>query len=177
MSEKEFEIIEKIVEREDVDIIRRKSWIWLPHPAHFVGAFRCDFRLATVVGDFIISTVGEYRFSADKKISKIGPDRFYETMVFFKKDYNLENCGCYKFEIDGDCIELDGYDKCDEAMSGHNKICRKYSMLKKVYMLKSVKSMSLEKRDFICRLNGDESMEQINEMVKAYINFMNRNRN
>jgi hypothetical protein len=32
----------------------------MPHPAHFICAHDCRFHLATKVGDYIVSTVGEY---------------------------------------------------------------------------------------------------------------------
>lgn len=32
----------------------------MPHAAHFIAASKCRFHLATYVGDYIVSTVGEY---------------------------------------------------------------------------------------------------------------------
>jgi len=40
--------------------ITKDKWIWMPHPAHFICAQDCKFFLATKVGKYIISTVGEY---------------------------------------------------------------------------------------------------------------------
>lgn len=40
--------------------INRNKWIWMPHPAHFICAKDCKFFLATKVGKYIVSTVGEY---------------------------------------------------------------------------------------------------------------------
>ncbi len=37
----------------------KADWVWMPHPAHFICARDCRFHLATKVGDFIVSTVGE----------------------------------------------------------------------------------------------------------------------
>lgn len=39
---------------------KKDKWLWMPHPAHFICARDCKFFLATKVGKYIISTVGEY---------------------------------------------------------------------------------------------------------------------
>lgn len=69
------------------------KWKWLPHPAHFIGADKCAFRLATVVGNgrYIVSTIGEYQ--AHDKIVPLGGDgRLYETMVFTAKKVPDQCC-------------------------------------------------------------------------------------
>lgn len=38
----------------------KDKWIWMPHPAHFICGNYCRFVLATYVGKYIVSTVGEY---------------------------------------------------------------------------------------------------------------------
>lgn len=38
----------------------KATWVWMPHAAHLIVAKWCQFHLATCVGDFIVSTVGEY---------------------------------------------------------------------------------------------------------------------
>lgn len=40
--------------------ITRDKWIWMPHPAHFICSHDCKFVMATKVGKYIVSTVGEY---------------------------------------------------------------------------------------------------------------------
>ena len=40
--------------------VTKDKWIWMPHPAHFICSHDCKFFLATKVGKYIISTVGEY---------------------------------------------------------------------------------------------------------------------
>ena len=89
--------------------ITKDKWIWMPHPAHFICASDCKFFMATKVGKYIISTVGEMfpdapireiyaetrnivlegkgdarRADYMKKIGydEIGVGRKYETMVF-----------------------------------------------------------------------------------------------
>lgn len=40
--------------------MKRENWIWMPHAAHFCMGHYCRFHLATYVGGYIVSTVGEY---------------------------------------------------------------------------------------------------------------------
>lgn len=41
-------------------MITQDKWVWMPHPAHFICSQYCQYVLATKVGNYIISTVGEY---------------------------------------------------------------------------------------------------------------------
>lgn len=45
--------------------IPESEWIWLPHPAHFICSNHCRFKLATKIGNVIVSTVGELWFDRD----------------------------------------------------------------------------------------------------------------
>lgn len=38
---------------------RRRPWKWFGHAAHFICGHSCRFHLATLVGKYLISTVGE----------------------------------------------------------------------------------------------------------------------
>lgn len=40
--------------------MKKEDWIWMPHPAHFICSDHCRFVLATYVGGYIVSTVGEH---------------------------------------------------------------------------------------------------------------------
>jgi hypothetical protein len=40
--------------------ISPSEWEWFGHPGHFICAQWCQFHLCTKVGDWLISTVGEY---------------------------------------------------------------------------------------------------------------------
>lgn len=125
----------KIRKRKDVNIVRAGDWVWLPHGAHFIGVENCLFRMATIVGDFIISTVGQYFYKEEMK--EIGCDRFYETMVFVAGESNGE-CFCCPKSIDLDNkygpegLETIGYNNSEFAFDGHMEICGKYSMLEVV---------------------------------------------
>jgi len=40
--------------------MNKNKWIWMPHAGHFLLGNKCQFRLNTYVGKYIVSTVGEY---------------------------------------------------------------------------------------------------------------------
>ena len=105
------------------------QWRWFGYPAHFIGAADCHFHLATQVGKFLVSTVGDHR-PGDKTTNRqeIGHERYFETFVF-RVDGQRE-CGC----PDMDCTELDtrGYGndaQCQELNDGHLAMCRKWAAL------------------------------------------------
>lgn len=126
----------------------------MPHPAHFICARDCKFHMATYVGGYIVSTVGELepdmavreiyarvkgvtlkgvgderRADAMKKLGweEIGCDRTYETMVF-KARRAAKDRQCCPWEIDV-AFEVDfaAYNDADAAFAGHNKLCAKWA--------------------------------------------------
>jgi len=40
--------------------ISKDKWVWMPHAGHLIVGHQCRFHLATKVGRFLVSTVGEY---------------------------------------------------------------------------------------------------------------------
>jgi hypothetical protein len=40
--------------------IDKEEWVWMPHAAHLCVSRWCRFHLATKIGKYIVSTVGEY---------------------------------------------------------------------------------------------------------------------
>jgi hypothetical protein len=40
--------------------ITKDKWLWMPHAGHFICGNDCRFHLATKVGKYLVSTVGEY---------------------------------------------------------------------------------------------------------------------
>jgi hypothetical protein len=125
----------------------------MPHPAHFICSYDCKFFLATKVGKYIVSTVGEYfpdseireiyaksrgvklegmgdarRADYMKKIGfeEIGYGRKYETMVF--KAVKSPKCKACPFVIkSGNNIDGDSYNEPEDAYKGHLKMCLKYA--------------------------------------------------
>lgn len=98
----------------------------MPHPAHFIGGFYCKFRLATYVGKYIVSTVGEMVSDVDSlDFKEIGLDRLYETMVF-KARKSKHKCCPYEIIV-SDEMDSMGYNNVDSATKGHLKMCLKWS--------------------------------------------------
>jgi hypothetical protein len=108
---------------------KRADWIWYGHPAHFIGAKDCNFRQATEVGNYIVSTVGDYRpaLLGDKQ-ERLGyqDDSFYETMVF--KKGAMCDCGCGEHRIEHPEIEGERYATALQAREGHLRYCREYHL-------------------------------------------------
>lgn len=105
------------------------GWIWMPHPAHFIDAYNCKFRMSTKVGEVIVSTVGEYDSTgkARFKFEDIGLRRKYETMVF-PAIPNLEHRCCpWQAVISGGCeLDSQGYNDPGDAYEGHMALCREW---------------------------------------------------
>src|SRR5262252_4516621 len=118
--------------------MKREDWVHMPHGAHFIGMSSCRFRLATFVGNYIVSTVGEYvpdlvvleifaktrgidlhgkgveraaDFLAQHGPVEIGFGRLYETMVFPARKATPEEaiCGCDYRISDYAEVDMEGY--------------------------------------------------------------------
>lgn len=89
------------------------------------------FRLATVIGDVVVSTVGDYRPKyMHGKRDRIGWNRTYETMVFrFGKRCAEKDCMCGAPEIDPREIDSGAYNDGGAATAGHMALCRKWAEL------------------------------------------------
>jgi hypothetical protein len=137
-------------------MISKEDWKWFGHAAHLIVGQDCRFHLATEVGTFLISTVGEYlpdsqvretlAISRGIKLTgrgdarqsdymekigyeEVGYGRKYETMVFAIESYCIKNdCNC-GIPIPLNWSELDprGYNSAKDATVGHRKICLKYA--------------------------------------------------
>jgi hypothetical protein len=118
--------------------IPQAEWEWFGTPGHFICAQWCRFHLTTVVGNYIISTVGEYvhpRHSGgveaqeSKWLAKnwpgedIGAGRKYETMVFKAGRCTATSCGCQLPEISGTELDMKGYNTRVDATRGHIELC------------------------------------------------------
>lgn len=99
-----------------------EKWKWFGRPKHFIGAINYSFRMGTMIGKYIISTVGEYRPLNHENIEDIGHNRKYETMVFKGKKCK---CGCNDYVImPNKQIDLfRAYNDFTEAENGHIEIC------------------------------------------------------
>lgn len=134
--------------------MKKQNWIWMPHPGHLIVATDCRFHLNTYVGNYIVSTVGEYepgmevreiqanvkglqlegrgdarRADAMEKLgfTELGMDRIYETMVFKAVRAPATEACCPWRQKSGSNIDFYGYNKVEDAVAGHMKFCLKWS--------------------------------------------------
>ena len=136
-------------------VIPQNEWQWYGHAAHFICGRWCRFHLATTVGKFLISTVGEYvpgegaqtiyadvrgnpltkrgdareaEFLEKFGFEKLGASGTYETMVFAwdGSTCQAEGCAC-GLPIPSSFSDLDGqrYDDAAAARSGHYQYCER----------------------------------------------------
>ena len=119
------------------------KWQWFGGAGHFICGRWCRFHLATQVGDYLVSTVGEYvhpRHAAGSEVAEaewlrdnwpgedVGCERKYETMVF--KAGNpciVPGCGCGLPEHTGRELDFDGYNTAGSARAGHMAMCAKWA--------------------------------------------------
>lgn len=114
-----------------------QKWRWFGHAAHFICGHRCRFHLATQVGPWLVSTVGEMPphnalpDANDGKWYEIGLGRTYETMVFRAgAPCKRKGCACGLPEIDGSEQDFAGYNDAGAATVGHLKLCRKWAKIR-----------------------------------------------
>jgi hypothetical protein len=131
------------------------DWKWYGKAAHFICGDRCQFHMATEIGDYLISTVGEYlpdesvreihckvhgialEGRGDARLQDymtkcgfepIGYQRLYETMVFkISRHCNANGCNCGMPRFDGSELDFDGYNDSKSATDGHMAMCAKWS--------------------------------------------------
>lgn len=111
------------------DLASEAGWKWYGYGGHFVGSKSCAFHLATRIGGFLVSTVGDYMPGAmPRQTLGASPDSFFETYVFEcdgdteDGDPNIRSWG----EIDGG-----RYSQSILAERGHYDFCRKYAAILK----------------------------------------------
>jgi len=105
------------------------AWKWFGNAGHFCAARHCMFHLTTQVGEYLVSTVGEYRppFSKTGEPEEIGLDRLFETMVF--RVSGQCKCGCGLPTHDGQELECHGYAEAASATVGHVSVCAHFAQM------------------------------------------------
>lgn len=124
-------------------MIKEKDWIWFGNAAHFICGRWCRFHLATQIGKYLVSTVGEFvhpRHSGASEHTEniwltrnplgedIGYGRKFETFVFLAGEpCNSSDCRCGLPEIDG--RNLDGLVANDRrtARENHIELCNRFA--------------------------------------------------
>jgi hypothetical protein len=121
--------------------ISRDQWEWFGNAAHLITGRWCRFHLATKVGPWLVSTVGEYvhprhGMGSEQKEAEwekenwpgenIGLDRKYETMVFRAGEPCSCGCGLPR-AVDWDELEICGYNDAKAAREGHLRLCEEWA--------------------------------------------------
>lgn len=128
--------------------IPESKWRWFGNAGHLIVGHDCRFHFATHIGDYLVSTVGEYlpdstswpmyaeskgvtltgrgddlraQFLREVGYIELGYKRTFETMVF--KAGAPCTCGCGIPEIDGHELGADGYNDAAAATKGHYIWC------------------------------------------------------
>lgn len=102
------------------------GWHWIGYAAHFSGSRRCQFHLSTIVGKYVVSTIGEYYPIGATKPECLGNEgELYETQVF-KYDGFCE-CGCGIPSIIPMELTSRRYSLPSQANAGHMKLCQVYA--------------------------------------------------
>lgn len=116
--------------------IPEREWKWDGHAGHLIVGDRCQFHLNTRIGNYRISTVGEYRPQSSGKLDgerlggkeyaefhSVGLNRLFETFVF-------ECSGAGFGEVDSWMeIDSDVANDHDSATEAHMKMCDKYARI------------------------------------------------
>ena len=114
------------------------EWMWDGHAGHLIVGSQCEFHLATRVGNYRISTVGEYRPKSKHPPSRIGLDKVDDTYA----EYETVGAGrlfeTFVFRAEGDGygdvtewseIDTEVANDHDTATANHMSMCRKYARL------------------------------------------------
>jgi hypothetical protein len=138
--------------------VLRDAWRWFGSAAHFICGSDCRFHMATLIGEYVVSTVGEYLPDSEvreilaqsrgvalegrgdyrradwmKKVGfeEIGYQRKYETMVFKWTGAvcEAEGCLCGLPSVDPSELDMEGYNTAGDAARGHLALCEKWAGL------------------------------------------------
>ncbi len=111
--------------------VPRAEWEFFGSPLHFSGGFNCHFHIGTLVGPWVVSTVGEYVTCENRQeFEQIGVGRLYETFVFRATGERCSRpeCMCDQPEWTGGELDLEGYNLRGDAQRGHYAMCEKWAL-------------------------------------------------
>ena len=96
---------------------------------HFIAANRCRWKRHTQVGNYRISSIGDYYLGDARQTIGAGPNSYFETMVFETTGElcgGNDGCGC---RVVREWDELDGerYATAGEAQAGHERYVSMYA--------------------------------------------------
>ncbi len=110
--------------------IERSEWRWQGSPGHCIVGDRCVWHLNTVVGPWLVSTIGEYYPDGTRNpMRPIGAGRNYETMVMRAEACPPEHAAeCGESHIDsGECVDFAAAQTRVEAERNHNELCERWA--------------------------------------------------
>lgn len=126
------------------DMVDKSKWEWFGFAGHFICGRWCRFHLTTKVGDYLVSTIGQFVhpvrsggrenteaewLSKNPNGEQIGHGRTYETMVFrIGGKCQQEGCDCgLPTPSDWTDLDMDGYNDPGAATRGHMAMCEKWA--------------------------------------------------
>lgn len=108
------------------------DWKWYGMAAHFICAGDCLFHMATEVGGYMVSTVGDLRSrerNGDRGERRdVGYGRTYETFVLNTTGGRCD-CGCGMPVIDPMEIDSEPANDPETARVNHMAMCDKYNAM------------------------------------------------
>lgn len=134
----------------------KADWVWMPHAGHLIISHQCRFHVATKVGNYIVSTVGEWwpERPAREIHAKIHDPQWLAGNIHRRGDdfdaaymerFGFETVGydriyesmvfkampsehvCCPWRIEsGENIDGCGYNDAGEAYRGHLELCEKW---------------------------------------------------
>ena len=130
-------------------MLNYESLKWYGNTGHFICSNRCRFHLCTEVGEYLVSTVGEFFVKPDdKEMTPVGSwiDDNYETKVF--KWTKRCSCGCGHPEIDPRDLDCVRYATPKEANEGHMSMIEKYLKMTKTQESLNKYLVALDQRHY-----------------------------
>lgn len=106
--------------------IPKESWKWFGSPGHFCVCHRCQFHLCTQVGNYLVSTVGDYLPEGAESFKPVNSSGLFETMVFAVS--GPCPCGCGAPDHNGRELEVQSYNTRKEANEGHVTMCERAAL-------------------------------------------------
>jgi hypothetical protein len=120
------------------------EWEWFGNAAHFMGGPWCRFHLATKVGNYLVSTIGEWvhpYWSRWKEEPRMDGSRAhllgdaldshghrFKTAVFLARERcESAACGCTMPQPSGRELDSAGYNTRAEATRGHMALCHTWA--------------------------------------------------
>lgn len=109
------------------NMIDESKWKWLGYPEHFCCASKCKFRLATEIGDVVVSTIGDMHNDwYDKERIKVGTS-YFETMVFELSDKYYSDDSETRIPMYANEYDVAYYSDALSARNGHREMCIKWA--------------------------------------------------